>query len=472
MTHIDYSSRTDSPADDAGLTELAEQVAGRVLSPTDPEYAQETALFNLHLTLTPAVVVVAAQASDVEAAVRFAAERDMPIAVKASGHQVVLPAVGGVLINTENMKGLTIDRERRTARAEAGVIWDQILNAAAAQDLSPMPGSTAHVGVIGYTLGGGLSPVFGRSKGFAADHVLSMDVVPADGRLRTVTADSDPDLFWAMRGCKGNFGVVTAIEFDLFPGTRVYGGSLYYAGANLAEVMHAWREWISTLPEEATSSLAVQRLPDVPELPQVLRGAFVVHLRFSHLGGFQEGELAVEPMRRIAPVILDTLADMPLTEMGTIHNDPAEPLPYWDRQTSLRELPAAAVDAFVEALGPDSGSELVHVEVRQLGGAMGREPAVPNSVPLRDVPFYVFGFGVGPAEREEVLTENLLRFVNALKPWASPHLVPNFLSADEATTPEGMRAMFGADKYERLLKIKAAYDPANLFRINHNVRAI
>lgn len=451
---------------------LGAGITGSVLVPGDDEYAAETALFNLHLPLTPDVVVVPATASDVQAAVRYAADRKMPIAVKNSGHQVVLPAEGGLLINTHRLVGVRVDPARRTARVEAGTRWHQVLEAAAPHGLAPMPGSAPHIGVVGYTLGGGLSPVFGRSKGYAADHVVSIDVVTADGELRTVTADDDPDLFWAMRGCKGNFGVVTAIEIELFPVTHAYAGGIYFPGEHIADVLHTWRNWVATLPEEATSSVAVLRLPDLPQLPAPLRGAFVLHLRFAFLGSTQDGERLLAPMRSTAPALIDAVADMPITASGAIHNDPVDPAPYWDRVTTLRELPAEAVDALIGVVGPDSGCELVSVEIRHLGGALAREAAVPNAVPSRDARFNVFGIGFGPAEREAELTAQLEKFVDTLKPWSSPHLIPNFLSPWEATTPEAVRDVYGPAKYERLVEIKAAYDPDNLFRVNHNVRPL
>lgn len=466
-----HNTRGPRPSADDGsdCAALAAGLAGAVLVPGDEGYAEQTALFNLHLPLVPDVVVVAAGAADVKAAVRYAAERKMPVAVKSTGHQVVGSAEGGLLITTERMVGVAIDERRRTARVEAGTSWDQVMKAADAHGLSPMPGSALHVGIVGYMLGGGLSPVFGRSKGYAADHIVSLDVVTADGELRTVTAESDPDLFWAMRGCKGNFGVVTAIEFELFPITRAYGGGIYFPGEHTAGILHAWRAWVSTLPEEATSSIAVKRLPDLQEIPEPLRGAFVVHLRFAYLGSAQDGELLLAPLRTIAPVLVDTVRDMPLTETAAIHSDPLGPLPYWEREVSLRELTAEAIDAFVAVVGPGSGCELTNVEIRHMGGALGREAAVLNSVPTRDVSYCVFGFGVGPAEREHALLAQLERYVEALTPWSSPHLIPNFLSAHEATSPQAVREVFGAEKYERLVEVKRAYDPDNLFRINHNV---
>jgi FAD/FMN-containing dehydrogenase len=447
-------------------------ITGSVLVPGDEQYAAQTALFNLHLALTPDIVVIPDDAADVQAAVRYAADRKMPIAVKNSGHQVVLPCEGGLLINTHRMAGVTVDPGRRTARVEAGTRWQEVLDAAEPHGLAPMPGSAPHIGVVGYTLGGGLSPVFGRSKGYAADHVVSIDVVAADGELRTATADDDPNLFWALRGCKGNFGVVTAIDIELFPVTHVYAGGLYLPGERSAEILHAWRTWVATLPEEATSSVAVMRLPDVPQMPEPLRGAFVLHLRFAFLGSTADGERLLTPMRAIAPALIDTVAEMPITQVGAIHNDPVDPAPYWDRVTTLRELPAEALDALLTAVGPDSGCELVSVEIRQLGGALAREAAVPNAVPSREARFCVFGIGIGPAEREAHLTAQLEGYVDTLKPWSSPHIIPNFLSPWEATTPEAVQDIYGAAKYERLLAVKAAYDPENLFRVNHNVRPL
>lgn len=452
------------------VTELISKVTGSVLTPDDAGYADECHLYNLAHELAPAVVVVAIDAADVQAAVRFAGAHGMPVVAKTTGHQIVAPAHGGVLITTHRMTGVQVDAENRTARVEAGVVWQQVLDAATPHGLAPLNGSTPYVGVTGFTMGGGVSPFLGRLHGYAADHVISLDIVTADGQLRTVTADGDPELFWAVRGCKGNFGVVTALEFDLFPVSRLYGGAVYFPGEYLADVLHAWRTWVVGLPEETTASVAVQRLPPLPELPEPLRGANVVHLRFAHIGSIQDGERLLAPMRAVAPVLLDTVADTSYSQTGHIHNDPVDPMPYWDRTTSLLEFPAEAADAFVKVLGPDSGSPLVSVEIRYLAGAFDRAPVVPNAVSSRGVPFAVFGFGVGGPDQAELMRGSLAQVVDALAPWATPHMVANFLSAEEATTPAGMADVFGDEMYQRLLVVKEQYDPTNMFRINHNVR--
>ncbi|MDI9835004.1 FAD-dependent oxidoreductase [Streptomyces sp. KAU_LT] len=200
------------PVSPAEAAELALLATGPVLLPGEEGYDAECLIYNLNVPLEPALAVGAVDAADVQAAVRFAARQGRPVSVKTTGHQQVHPARGGVLINTRRMKGITIDADRRRARVEAGVIWQEVMDRAAEVGLAPMSGSAPLVGVAGYTLGGGLSPVFGRSQGYAADHVHSLEVVTADGELRHVTPDSDSELFWSLLGGKGNFGVVTALE--------------------------------------------------------------------------------------------------------------------------------------------------------------------------------------------------------------------------------------------------------------------
>ncbi len=179
-----------------------------------------------------------------------------------------------------------------------------------------------------------------------------MNVVTADGELRTVAPDTEPDLFWALLGGKGNFGVVTEIEFDVFPVTRFYGGGIYFAGEDLAAVLEAWRSWLPTVPEEMTTSLGVQRLPDLPALPPPLRGAFVVHVRIGYLGSAADGERLVAPLRAAAPVLLDAVGEKPVTAVGEIHMDPVEPMPYYDRSLALREFPRRRRRPWWSSSGP------------------------------------------------------------------------------------------------------------------------
>ncbi|GAB2611442.1 hypothetical protein Aab01nite_66720 [Paractinoplanes abujensis] len=222
----------------AALAELRKNVI--VFTPDDVAYASELSTFNLTVQHAPAVLVGAAGPADVQAAVRFATAHGLPVAVLGSGHGSTTPSAGSVLITTRRMTGLTVDETTRTARVEAGVRWAELIEQTATVGLGALNGSSPTVSVIGYTLGGGLSP-FGRKYGYAADHVRSLDVVTADGELRHVTAHSDPELFWALLGSKGNFGVVVAMEFALFPIATFYGGGLFLPSDSplvMAEIRH------------------------------------------------------------------------------------------------------------------------------------------------------------------------------------------------------------------------------------------
>ncbi|WP_432132478.1 FAD-binding oxidoreductase [Streptomyces tendae] len=453
------------------VSNLRNDVAGPVMVPGAPEYRAECGNFNLNRVVEPTVVVGAQSADDVAAAIRFATRKGMPVAVQNAGHQVVLPVTDSwLLITTTRMDDLAVDADARTARVGAGIRWRQVLVEAAKAGLAPIAGSAPDVGVVGYTLGGGLSPLLGRSLGYAADHVRWMEVVTADGRIRAVTADSDPDLFWALLGGKGNFGIVTRIEFTLFPVTEFYGGGIWFRGEDMAAVLEVWRKWAPTLAEETSTSVAIQRLPDLDALPEPLRGAFVVHVRIGHLGDAATGSDIVAPLRAAATPLLDSLTLRPFTEIGEIHLDPVERIPYVESGTGLRELSAETLDAFVALTGPDSGCPLVTVEIRALGGALDREPAVANAVPSRGVPFITFAFGVGSPAELPKMDEYLGTYVERLAPWAADATVVNFVSPDEATTEEGVRRLFGRERYARLAAVKRQHDPANVFRLNHNIR--
>ncbi|MFI7627724.1 FAD-binding oxidoreductase [Microbispora rosea] len=463
MTFDDSSLPPVLPEDAAALVAA---VAGSVLLPGDAGYDEERAVFNLNHELVPAVIVVAESAADVQAAVAFAAGQHRPVLVKTTGHQIVGPAHGAVVIATHRMNDVAIDSVGRTARVGAGAIWSEVVERAAKDGLAPLNGSNPTVGVSGYTLGGGLSPTLGRSHGYAADHVRSLEVVTADGELRHVDAESEPELFWALRGGKGNFGVVTALEFALFPVPRLYGGGIYFPGERMADVLRAWTAWHPGTPETMISSFAVLRLPPLPELPEPLRGAFVVSLRFAYNGTAEDGERMIAPLRAVAPAVLDTVRDMPYAEVASIHDEPTEPLPYYERGIMLREFPAEAQDKLVELVGPGSETTLWIAELRALGGAWDREPAVPNAVATRGLPYSLLGVEVGPLSEEQRLKESVAALLDGMEPWRGDRRLVNNLAPDEATDAA---AIYGPERYERLAAVKKTYDPANMFRINHNV---
>jgi FAD/FMN-containing dehydrogenase len=463
MTFDDSSLPPVLAEDAAGLVTA---VAGSVLLPGDAGYDDERAVFNLNHELVPALIVVAQSAADVQAAVAFAAGQHRPVLVKTTGHQIVGTAHGAVLITTHRMNDVVIDAVGRTAKVGAGAIWAEVVQKAAEAGLAPLNGSNPMVGVSGYTLGGGLSPTLGRSHGYAADHVRSLDVVTADGEMRHVDAGSDPELFWALRGGKGNFAVVTALEFALFPVSRLYGGGIYFPGEQMADVLHAWTAWLPDTPETMISSFAALRLPPLPEVPEPLRDVFTVSLRIAYTGTSEDGERMIAPLRAVAPVILDTVAEMPYTEVASIHDEPTDPLPYYERSIMLREFPAEAQDKLVELVGPASDTTMWVAELRALGGAWDREPAVPNAVATRGLPYVLLGVEVGPLSVEQRLKESVAALLDGMAPWQGDRLLVNNLAPEEASDAV---AIYGPERYERLAGVKKTYDPTNMFRINHNV---
>jgi len=419
--------------------------------------------------LSPRVAVGPESLADVQAAVRFAAKNGMGIGVRGGGHIVAKQDEEIVVINMRRMRGVSVDPGGRRVRFGGGALWQDVLDAVTPLGLAPMNGSSPTVGATGYMLGGGHSPTLGRSLGWAAEYISALELVTADGQVRRVTAESEPELFFALRGTKGNFGLVTAVDCEVFPVTHIYGGGLWFAGDDIAEVLHTWREWVTEIPDEMSTSVAVQRLPPDPALPQPLRGAFVVHVRVAYNGMAEEGEKQLARLRAIAPTIFDTVGELTYAQAATIHMDPPLPLRYADRSSGLAELTAQTVEALVEFAGPHSDCQLASMEIRHLGGALDRAPRTPDAIPVRGLPFQLFAFGVGPVEQMPALRGQLAEMVDKVRPWADTRRMVSFLSPEEATRPAAMREIYGPELYDRLARIKREYDPANMFRVNHNI---
>ena len=457
---IPEQRRAASPVDS-----LRRHVAGPVLVQGDEELATEVACWNLAVRHTPAVVVGAACATDVVAAVRWAAEHGLHVAVQATGHGPVRNAAGSLMITTRRMQGVHIDAGRRTARVQAGVTWDAVMAVAAEHGLAGLRGSSSGVGVVGYTLGGGLGS-FGRRHGFAADHVRAVEMVTADGRLRRVTAESEPELFWAVRGGKGSFGIVTEIEFDLVPVEHLTAGGIFFAGADAASVLHAFREWAPTMPEEVSTSIAILRLPPMEELPPPLRGQTVVHLRYAYCGAdAAEGARLVEPMATAGTVLLGGIGPMPVTAMDAVHMDPVDPTPAWEKGMLLADLSADTVDALLAVAGPQLDLPLIMVELRLLGGALSRQPDVPNAVAGRDAAWGVLALAPGVPELARVAPAVGRGVLDALRPWAAPGCLVNFLG--DVSGADEVAAAYPPATAERLLGLKRVLDPAGTFSFGH-----
>jgi FAD/FMN-containing dehydrogenase len=467
MSGLDQEGNRITGVDAAAIDALAERVVGLVVLASEDElYDAERAGNQTTRWHRPDLVVSAVGPADVQAAVEFASSHGLPVAVQGTGHALsAVAADGGVLINTSRMKGIRVNAQAGTAWVAAGMSWDQVIHEAAPAGLAPLSGSAPGVGVVSYTLGGGLG-LLSRRYGYAADHVRSIDVVTADGQLRYVTEDSDPDLFWALRGGRDNFGVVTGIEIDLMPITTLYGGGLFFAAESATEVFDTYVQWTTTVPDEMTSSIALISFPDVPALPPPLRGRYIVHVRIAYAADdLGAGERLVAPLRAIGPFI-DTVGELAYTAAGSIHNDPVAPGTFESGTTLLGELDIAAVRAILELAGPHAPVPHV-VELRHLGGRLAHPSAVGNAVGNRDARYALNV--VSRLERADITDVRPAheRIFEAIAPWSTGGRALNFMNGQNDA--KHVRSAYDPKDYQRLTEIKAVYDPENTFRLNHNI---
>ncbi|MET9270398.1 FAD-binding oxidoreductase [Kribbella sp. NPDC003557] len=397
----------------------------------------------------PEVVFALTSAAEVEEAVRYAIDHDLGIAVQAAGHGLTRGIDGGVLIATRGFNGVTVDAQARTAWVEAGATWRDVLDASAPYGLAPLSGSAPGVGAISYTLGGGLG-LMARRFGYAADHVRRIEVVTTDGVRRD--AGEDPDLFWALRGGGGNFGVVTGIEVDLFDVPTLYGGSLYFDLAEHPTVPEVWREWTRTVPEEVTSAIAILPMPDIPQVPAPLRGKYVGQVQLAILG--DRGEQLIEPLRAVGEPLLDTVGDLPYVDSGRIFAEPERPDSYSSCNVLLKDLDA--LDTLPGLAGPGA-SRMYVIGIRHLGGALSRQPEIPNAVGHRDAAYSltVLTPGDGDAGRE------------VLEPWRASTIGRALNFTFEHLTAEEVAEAY--DDSSRLAKLRRRYDPDRRLQPNHQL---
>ncbi|WP_033338797.1 FAD-binding oxidoreductase [Catenuloplanes japonicus] len=401
------------------------------------------------VTHRPAAVMIATCAEDVVEAVRFAVKEGRPVAVQSTGHGVSVPADDAVLINTSRMRHLTVDPAAGTARIGAGLRWEDVIAATAPHGLAPLCGSSGGVGVMGFLTGGGL-PLTCRTHGFAAGHVRSLDIVTADGQVRTVSDSREPELFRAARGGKGNVGIVVSAEIVLVPSRTIYGGLLAFPGLRAAEVLHAYGDWTRVQPDTVSSSVTLLCFPDVPQLPAEFRGRSVVQVRVIDTG---DGSSA-GPLRALGPES-DTFGAMPYAGITGIHQDPKGPVTSHLRSALLRDLDGDAVETLVANMVAP-----FNVELRQLGGALDRPAS--HAVSTQGAAFHLWvRMPAGAEEQAATLLERL-------RPWDTGAMLPGFLF-DADADPARVRRAYSATDYARLVAVKRRYDPANVFRINHNI---
>lgn len=450
---------------DTTLTTLREQVDGVVLAPGDPGWDAATLAFNTAFTQEPSLVAIPANVRDVQTLVVHARENGLQVAPQRTGHNAEpLGSMDDVLLlRTDALRGVEIDVDRRVARVLSGAKWGDLVPRASELGLAALHGSTPDVSVVGYALGGGVG-WYARKLGLATNSVVAIELVTADGVLRRVDHENEPELFWALRGGGGNFGVVTAIEVQLFELAEVYAGVLFFPWERSTEVLQAWLEWTRTVPDEVTSVGRILQFPPLPEIPEPLRGGRFVVVEAVVLGTESEGAELMAPLRALGPT-LDTFAMVPPAGIAELHMDPPDPVPYTGEGQMLGELTPAAIDAFVAAAGPGSGSPLVSAEIRHLGGALRRSSERHGALDTFDASFLTFGIGmVFDDDTYRANRAQLDRLAEAFAPYDTGRQYLNF--TEEETDPS---RFYRPAAYARLQAVKADVDPDDLFRANHPI---
>jgi hypothetical protein len=433
---------------------LAASIAGRVLTPGQPGYADEIAPFNQTAVHTPDVAVAVRSADDVAAAIRFAAGRGWPVAVQSTGHS--RPSVsGGVLISTRALDGIAIDPESGIATLGAGARWGDVVAAAAESGWFPITGSATTVGVVGFLVGGGLGPL-ARSHGFGSDHLVAATVVTGTGEITVASADDHADLFWALRGGKARLGIVTELQLQLVRLSTIYGGSLTFAEEHIETVLRGWLDWTADAADDVSTSVAITNFPDADFLPPRLRGRRLLFLRFAYPGSTNTGRELAAPLRALAPVAQDDLGEMSVTEIAKIHNDPTNPAPSKITGLLLDHADQGLADEILTRYGSGGTSPFLGIEIRHLGAATRADVAEGSAVSGRDAGFVMDSVAVDPSTFAEVLPAAIVELHAALAPWTSAESSPNFM-ADY--TPEQFARAWPAAAWERLERIRDRYDP-------------
>ncbi|SFJ59578.1 FAD-binding oxidoreductase [Cellulomonas sp. KH9] len=454
---MDRPPRTDARAD-AAVAALAAALAGRVPAhaPGTAEHAALSTTTNLTVPQRPALVAAPRSPQEVADVVRLAGEHGVPVAVQGTGHGASAPLDGALLVSTAEFDHLTVLPARGTAHVGAGLRWSRVVAAAAPYGLTPVCGSAPSVGAVGYLTGGGHGPL-ARTLGVSSDRVRAFDVVTGDGVLRRATPTDEPDLFWGLRGGRGALGVVVAVDLDLVDQPTLYGGSLW--SADVEGTVQAWAWWAPTLPPQATTSLGVMRLPALPGVPEALAGRTTVTVRFAWTGDADEGAAVLAPLRRVAAPLLDTVDVMPSTAIGSIHADPDGAMPVHDSHLLLEDLGPEAVERLLELVGPASSCVQNVVEVRHLGGAASRQPAVPDAVPSRAATWSVFTVGVATPAAARAVADDARRIADGLGPWTRPGGLPNFTSGHGSAWAE---RVYPAVTRARLAEVSRRYDPGGV----------
>jgi FAD/FMN-containing dehydrogenase len=449
---------------------LRDSVLGPVIGPEDDGYDEARSIWNGAIDRRPNLIVRCTGVADVVAAVHFAREHDLLVSVRSGGHGVGGHAIcdGGLVIDLSPMKGIRVDPLARTARAQAGVLWGELDRETQLFGLATVGGIVTHTGIAGLTLGGGIGWLM-RKHGATVDNLVSADVVTAEGELVTASAAENPDLFWGIRGGGGNFGIVTAFEYRLHPiGPIVTAGPVFHHQEDAPEVLRFYREFISTAPDELTTIFELSVAPPAPFLPEEVHGEPIVMVGACYAGPPGEGAEVVRPLKQFGRPIVDLLEPKPYTALQSMF-DPMVPHG-WHRYWKSVELPPLTDDA-IETLVHEASAQTSlksYTIVFQLGGALARvgedEMAFSQRRAAHNVNINAVWTEDDPDGDRHIAWAR--GFFDALQPHAGGRVYVNFLGDEGA---DRVRQAYGAANYERLVELKRAYDPTNVFRVNQNI---
>src|SRR4051812_33970637 len=445
---------------------LRERLAGDYVTPEDSNWDEARLAWNLAVDQRPAAVAIPETVDDIVEVVRHARANGLRVAGQSTGHNAHPLAEGlehTVLVKTHRMRAVKIDPAARVARVEPGTLWMDVTYPAAEHGLAPLAGSSPDVGVAGYVLGGGISWL-GRKYGLAANSVAAIEIVNADGEVVRTSSVENSDLFWALRGGGGNFGIVTAIEIRLYPVKELYAGWLIFPMERADEVLNAWRDWVDTVPDEVTSVGRLLQIPPLPDIPAPLRGRRLVVVEAAMIMDEAEASKLLKPLRRLGPE-MDTFATIPATALQELHMDPPHPVPGLGDHMLLRDLTRAGIEKVVEAGGAESHSPLLSIEFRHLGGALGRVEPGSGATASLDGEFAMFAVGMAMDPVMSAAVRAYLPVVKqALARYDSGREYLNF--AEHRTDP---RRLWPVDTYNRLRQVKGERDPLDIFRANHQI---
>jgi FAD/FMN-containing dehydrogenase len=450
------------------IDQLRESVRGSVVSADDPSYDDARGVMNAMIDKRPGAIVHCANAGDVMAAVGFARDNGLDLAVRGGKHSVpgFGTTEGGVVADLSPMRGVRVDPVGRTARVDGGATWGDVNTATYPFGLATTGGIISTTGVGGLTLGGGIGHL-ARGLGLSCDNLISADVVTADGRLLIAGEDENADLFWALRGGGGNFGAVTSFEFRLSPVKDVYGGPMFFELEHAADVLRFYREFIKDAPEQLGAFPAFHLAPPLPFIPADRHGDPFLLVVACWAGPVEEGEQALKPLHDVAPVFAEHVGPMPYHALNSAFDALHGPgLQHYWKANFVKELTDDAIAVHLE-YGPKAPAVNTAVHIYPINGAVHRVAPGDTAFAYRDASFatVIAGMWPDPADNE-TSTKWVRDYYAATAPHSEDGGYINFMAEDDQ---DRIRANYKGN-YDRLVQVKQKYDPNNLFHLNQNIK--